>query len=151
MPPPDPNTVSVPARPSASRRLRLALRRFPIVSIFILVALLIFPAITADWLAPHDPILGSVPDRRQPPVFFGGDWEHPLGTDRIGRDILSRIMHGAKVSLSISLVGLSSRILGNRARPNGGYSSAAGSTLYHEARRHFAALPSILLGSCLQS
>ena len=71
-----------------------------------LLVLLIFPAITADWLAPHDPVHGSVKDRRQPPVFFGGTWKYPLGTDRIGRDILSRIMYGARVSLSISLVGI---------------------------------------------
>ena len=70
------------------------------------MVLLVFPAITADWLAPHDPVHGSVKDRRQPPVFFGGTWKYPLGTDRIGRDILSRIMYGARVSLSISLVGI---------------------------------------------
>ena len=68
--------------------------------------LLLVPSLTADWLAPHHPTQGTVSDRRQPPVFFGGTWEYPLGTDRIGRDILSRIMHGAKVSLSISLVGI---------------------------------------------
>ncbi len=81
-------------------------RSYPVIPIFVLVVLLIFPALTADWLAPHDPVHGSVPDRREPPVFFGGTWEYPLGTDRLGRDILSRIMYGAKVSLSISLVGI---------------------------------------------
>ena len=101
-----PDTAPLPARLRLTGRLKRGLKRYPIVSSFILVALLIFPAITADWLAPHDPVQGSVPDRRQPPVFFGGTWEYPLGTDRIGRDILSRIMHGAKVSLSISLVGI---------------------------------------------
>ena len=88
------------------RRVRLRLRSYPLVPAFVLLVLLIFPAITADWLAPHDPVHGSVKDRRQPPVFFGGTWKYPLGTDRIGRDILSRIMYGARVSLFISLVGI---------------------------------------------
>ena len=94
------------ATPDNLRRVRLRLRSYPLIPAFVLLVLLIFPAITADWLAPHDPVHGSVKDRRQPPVFFGGTWKYPLGTDRIGRDILSRIMYGARVSLSISLVGI---------------------------------------------
>ena len=94
------------ATPNLLRRVRLRLRSYPLIPAFVLLALLVFPAITADWLAPHDPVHGSVKDRRQPPVFFGGTWKYPLGTDRIGRDILSRIMYGARVSLSISLVGI---------------------------------------------
>ena len=95
-----------PARPNVLRRVRRRLRSYPLIPAFVLLALLILPAITADWLAPHDPVHGSVKDRRQPPVFFGGTWKYPLGTDRIGRDILSRIMYGARVSLFISLVGI---------------------------------------------
>ena len=94
------------ATPNIVRRVRLRLRSYPLIPASVLLVLLIFPAITADWLAPHDPVHGSVKDRRQPPVFFGGTWKYPLGTDRIGRDILSRIMYGARVSLSISLVGI---------------------------------------------
>ena len=97
---------TAPARPNVLRRVRRRLRSYPLIPAFVLLALLILPAITADWLAPHDPVHGSVKDRRQPPVFFGGTWEYPLGTDRIGRDILSRIMYGARVSLFISLVGI---------------------------------------------
>ncbi len=97
---------AAPAKPDILRRIQLRLRRYPLIPAFVLLVLLIFPAITADWLAPHDPVHGSVSDRRQPPVFFGGTWNYPLGTDRIGRDILSRIMYGARVSLTISLVGI---------------------------------------------
>ncbi|MEM7023218.1 MAG: ABC transporter permease subunit, partial [Pseudomonadota bacterium] len=95
-------TLGRPAKAGLWRRLR----GYPIVPIAVLVLLLLVPAVTADWLAPHDPIQGSVVDRNKPPVLFGGTWEYPLGTDRLGRDILTRIMHGAKVSLSISLVGI---------------------------------------------
>lgn len=99
-------TLNIPVKPHLLRRIWLELRNYPLVPAFILLVLLVFPALTADWLAPHDPTVGVILDRRQPPVFFGGTWEYPLGTDRLGRDILSRIMYGARVSLSISLVGI---------------------------------------------
>jgi len=99
-------TLIVPAQPHSLRRIWLKLRSYPLLSVFVLLVLLVIPALTADWLAPHDPTFGVIMDRRLPPVFFGGTWEYPLGTDRLGRDILSRIMYGARVSLSISLVGI---------------------------------------------
>jgi len=147
---PAPDATRRAARPPRTRSLRRALRRYPVVSIFILVALLVVPAVTADWLAPHDPIQGSVPDRRQPPVFFGGTWEHPLGTDRIGRDILSRIMHGAKVSLSISLVGIFfGGILGTVLGLLGGYFRGWLDALIMRLVDISLALPSILLALVL--
>ena len=99
-------TLAVPARPHFIQRIWLDLRGYPLIPVFVLLVLLVIPALTADWLAPHDPTFGVIMDRRLPPVFFGGTWEYPLGTDRLGRDILSRIMYGARVSLSISLVGI---------------------------------------------
>ena len=98
--------MKAPNRPNFLRRIWQQLRAYPLIPTFILLVLLVFPALTAEWLAPHDPTLGVFSDRRQPPIFFGGTWEYPLGTDRMGRDILSRIMYGARVSLSISLVGI---------------------------------------------
>ena len=55
----------------------------------------------ADWIAPEDPNFINVVVRFQPPVFDGGTWDHPLGTDELGRDILSRLLHGAQVSLIV--------------------------------------------------
>ena len=55
----------------------------------------------ADVLAPHDPSFIDLPARLVPPVFDGGTWDHPLGTDDVGRDILSRLMHGARISLIV--------------------------------------------------
>jgi peptide/nickel transport system permease protein len=68
------------------------------------VALLVFVAIFAPLLAPHDPYAQSLVARMKPPVFLGGTWEHPLGTDHLGRDYLSRLIYGARVSLMIGLV-----------------------------------------------
>lgn len=62
-------------------------------------------AIAAPWLAPHDPTLQSLRLRLRPPVWLpGGELAHPLGTDALGRDMLSRIIYGARISL---LVGVS--------------------------------------------
>ena len=55
----------------------------------------------ADVLAPHDPSFLDLPARLVPPVFDGGTWDHPLGADDLGRDILSRLMHGARISLIV--------------------------------------------------
>ncbi|MDK3019220.1 ABC transporter permease [Pseudodonghicola flavimaris] len=68
------------------------------------VALLVLVAIFAPLLAPHDPYAQSLVARMKPPVFLGGTWEHPLGTDHLGRDYLSRLIYGARVSLLIGLV-----------------------------------------------
>jgi peptide/nickel transport system permease protein len=79
-------------------------RRFPGVAMFILVFLLVIPGLFADWIAPHDPIKGSLGARLKPPMWEkGGSSTYPLGTDKVGRDVLSRIIHGARVSLRVSL------------------------------------------------
>ncbi len=57
--------------------------------------------VLADDLAPHDPSFIDLSARLSPPVFDGGTWDHPLGTDDVGRDILSRLMHGARISLIV--------------------------------------------------
>ncbi len=74
----------------------------------ILLIFLVIPAIFADWVAPYDPVDGgSLKERLLAPVGFeGGTWAHPLGTDRLGRDMLSRIIHGARISLAVSLVSI---------------------------------------------
>lgn len=70
----------------------------------VVVGLLLLVAISAPLLAPHDPYAQSLMKRMVPPVFMGGTWEHPLGTDHLGRDYLSRLIYGARVSLLIGAV-----------------------------------------------
>jgi len=70
----------------------------------ILVFLLVIPGIFAEWIAPHDPIKGSLALRLKPPMWEkGGSITYPLGTDKVGRDVLSRIIYGARVSLRVSI------------------------------------------------
>jgi peptide/nickel transport system permease protein len=59
----------------------------------------------AEWLAPHDPTAQSLRARLRPPLGFGGTAEYPLGTDALGRDVLSRVIFGARVSLAIGATG----------------------------------------------
>ena len=74
------------------------------VPLIIMIAMIIL-AIFANFIAPHDPNLPKITDRYTPPVFMeGGKSEYLLGTDQIGRDILSRLIYGARVSLSVSLL-----------------------------------------------
>ena len=88
------------------RRLRRNRSGVPIGAVTIVLVVLVLPAVAAEVIAPHNPVQGNVPDRLSPPVFFGGDWEYPLGTDQFGRDIFTRVVYGARVSLSVSLTGV---------------------------------------------
>ena len=82
-------------------------RRYPLVPLFILTFLLAVPAAFAPWVAPHDPLKGSLSKRLKGPVWHqNGSIEYPLGTDKLGRDILSRIIYGARVSMAVSLVAI---------------------------------------------
>jgi peptide/nickel transport system permease protein len=84
-----------------SRIAGLRLGNLPIFPALILGGIL-FVAIFADWLSPYDPQLGSLRLRFRPPAFqAGGSWEHVLGTDHLGRDVLSRLIYGARVSVVV--------------------------------------------------
>src|SRR5690606_8283463 len=89
----------------ARRRLQVFLRNRAAVAGAILILLLLFVAIAAPWIAPHDPVRQSAVNRLKPP----GTESYLLGTDRFGRDTLSRVIWGARVSLQ---VGIASVLLG---------------------------------------
>jgi peptide/nickel transport system permease protein len=94
------------APPRIAQALREA-RRYPVVALSILTFLLVIPAALAPYVAPHDPLKGSLAKRLKPPVWQeGGSSTHLLGTDKLGRDILSRLIHGARVSLTVSAIAI---------------------------------------------
>jgi dipeptide transport system permease protein len=68
------------------------------------VGLVILCAIFAGFLAPYDPLEQFRGFTKLPPVWVdGGTWKYPLGTDPLGRDMLSRILYGSRISLFIGL------------------------------------------------
>lgn len=71
--------------------------------IFILISL---AALFADFLMPYDPDATSLLERNLPPVFMGGTTAHIFGTDELGRDILSRILYGTRISLGMTMFGI---------------------------------------------
>lgn len=70
----------------------------------VILGIVVVLALLAPWISPHDPYAQDVSRRLIPPVWYEkGSWEHILGTDKLGRDYLSRLLFGARVSLLIGL------------------------------------------------
>ncbi len=73
----------------------------------ILFILIVLAAVFAPVIAPHDPLDQNLRAAKQPPAWNeGGSWEYPLGTDNLGRDMLSRIIYGTRVSLTVGFFGV---------------------------------------------
>lgn len=71
----------------------------------LIVIVYLFAAIFADQITVHDPTTGNLRNRLVPPVWNSeGSWDYPLGTDAQGRDILTRVIYGSRVSLAVGLI-----------------------------------------------
>jgi peptide/nickel transport system permease protein len=88
-----------------------------------LLLLIMLIAIFAPLLAPFDPYVQDLSNRTVPPFWYeNGSWLHPLGTDQLGRDYLSRLMYGARISLIIGLsVAVISGLIGTTMGMLAGY------------------------------
>jgi len=95
--------AEVEVSPSKIIRRRILAHKGIILGCFLLL-IIILMAVLAPVLAPHDPYHQVLLNRLKPPFWMtGGSWTHPLGTDHLGRDYLSRLMYGAQISLLIGL------------------------------------------------
>ncbi len=100
-------TPSVVATENAVAGRRPRDHRWPPAIPLVIVATLVLCAVLAPLLAPRSPVEGSLGERLIPPVGMeGAKPGHLLGTDRHGRDTLSRLLYGARISLTVSVVGI---------------------------------------------
>src|SRR5690242_17630053 len=87
--------------PVSARAALIRFRGFPVGPAAILGSIALL-AIFANLLAPHDPEVGNLAVRFRPPFWqAGGSMAFPLGTDQLGRDVLSRLIFGARVSVVV--------------------------------------------------
>ena len=88
-----------------------------------LLLLIVFIALAAPWIAPYDPYGQDLANRNVPPFWFEqGSWLHPLGTDPLGRDYMSRLFYGARISLLIGIsVAIISGLIGTTMGMLAGY------------------------------
>ena len=144
-----------PSLPSASPIGRFfgLFRRWPIVSLA-LIAILAFVAIFSPWISPQSPIKNSVRDRNAPPFWYT-EWyeENPkaartyiLGADPIGRDVLSRLIHGARISSIVVVVALvSGTVVGTALGLVAGYAGGITDEVITRVVDIWLGLPFILL------
>ncbi len=94
-------TIALPPLVAPRRRGRARLGDIPIFPLFIIAAIT-FIAIFANQLAPHNPEIGVLAHRFRPPFWqTGGSAQYLLGTDQLGRDVLSRLIFGARISMIV--------------------------------------------------
>jgi len=140
-PPSPPALAPAPAQP-----WRGSLRRLPWFAGAVL-ATLVFCAVFAPWLASKDPTAGDITTKLIPPIWMErGTMEHPLGTDRFGRDILSRIIHGSRISLLVSIIAIGvAGTLGTALGLIAGYRGGLTDTLLMRMTDIGLSLPTILI------
>jgi peptide/nickel transport system permease protein len=76
---------------------------------FVVLVVIVLMAVLAPYISPHDPYDQDLTRKLIPPVWFDSPkatWEHPLGTDMLGRDYLSRLFWGARISLLIGFAAM---------------------------------------------
>jgi peptide/nickel transport system permease protein len=93
---------AVPLRKRSSRLWRSLRARRLVLFGFLILGVVIFSALSAPLIAPHPPRAGNVLDSKIPPAWLPqGERRFPLGTDELGRDILSRVIYGSQISLMV--------------------------------------------------
>ncbi len=117
--------------------------RYPIASVGALLCLLIVVgALFAPWIAPYDPIDQNIIERLSPP---NGDF--PFGTDAYGRDVLSRILWGARISLIVAVSSIAAAILvGGAIGMVSGYVGGRTDLIVMQAMDVLLSFPSLILG-----
>jgi peptide/nickel transport system permease protein len=138
---------------SRAARLRSAVRAFvrfsrasPVnMSATALVALVLFAALLGPWLAPHPPDAMSLTERLHPPSSA-----HPFGTDDYGRDLLSRVIAGARISIEVVLIVLSLSVgLGTILGAVAGLAGGLADEIIMRVTDLFLAFPVLILAAAI--
>jgi peptide/nickel transport system permease protein len=133
--------------PRAQRGWTWRARRHPSIAAgLLIVGIVVASTILAPWLAPHDPLFIDTLGRLKPPLS-----DHLLGTDAVGRDVLSRTIHGGRVSLVVGFaVGLAATLIGLPIGLVSGYSRIA-DTVLMRVMDGLMSIPAILLAIALMA
>lgn len=117
------------------------------------VLLVVLLAVFAPWVSPSDPFTQNLDARLIDPFWAkGGDWAHPLGTDSLGRDYLTRILFGARISLTIGFgAAIISGVVGSTVGIIGGYFGGRVDAVVMYLINVKLALPGILIALSLVS
>jgi peptide/nickel transport system permease protein len=148
--------------PSATNARRSRAKRGTVLSLFrdpfalaaaVILLALVVVAVAAPLVAPHDPTAQHLMDRLMPPAWQkGGSWSHLLGTDALGRDLLSRIIYGSRISLLIGLTVTSiAGIFGTALGMLAGYLGGRFDTLVMRFIDFQAAIPYFLLATTIMA
>lgn len=118
----------------------------------IIALLLCLAAGLAPWLTAHDPNRQDLSAIRRPPVWVGGGWDHPLGTDSLGRDLLSRLLWSAQVALVVAFgATISSAIIGTPVALLSGYFRGRCDTILMRFVDVWMSIPAVLLAIALMA
>jgi ABC-type dipeptide/oligopeptide/nickel transport system permease subunit len=97
---------TAPAAPAEGARVALARLwrlKWGVIATAVMLGI-VASAVLAPWIAPYDPLVVDIRHRLAPPAWIqGGAPDHLLGTDQVGRDLLSRVLHGGRVSLLVGV------------------------------------------------
>jgi peptide/nickel transport system permease protein len=131
-----------PAPPHSRRRLAASLSWWPAW----LLVLLVLCAIFAPWIAPMDPDRQNLLARLKPPAAEARGAVYWLGSDELGRDVLSRVIHGARVSILVAVLSvLLSGVVGTAVGMNAGDLRGWTETVLMRLVDIFLSIPAILL------
>lgn len=98
----DTSAVTLSKESRFAQNIKIFMQNRLAFSCIILVLLFVLAAIFAPWITPHDPNETDLFRRLQPPAWYpDGDWAYLLGCDALGRDILSRLIYGSRISIFI--------------------------------------------------
>lgn len=113
---------------------------------------LLILAVTGPALAPHDPNRQDLTAVRLPPAWAGGTWTHALGTDSLGRDILSRLLGGARVAAVVAVASaVISALVGVPVALAAGYRRGWVDTLLMRVVDVWMSIPAVLLAIALMA